>query len=91
MLNDLMVMDAAAATAKRILAQVTSSDPDAKIDALYRHIFNQETPEELRQPLRSFLLQSEERFTQENNQPAATDAAAAGAGESPQQKALALT
>ena len=91
MLNDLMVMDAAAATAKRILAQVTSSDPDAKIDALYRHIFNQETPEELRQPLRSFLLQSEERFTQENNQPAATDTAAAGAGESPQQKALALT
>lgn len=85
MLNDAMVMDAAASTARRILAQVTTNDPDAKISALYLHIFNQAPSEEIRTSLRSFLLQAEAKIIQESPSTSATDAT-----ESPEQKGLAL-
>jgi hypothetical protein len=55
MLNDSMVMAAADATARRILAETPSQPVDARIDRMYRLIVGAQPTDNERQALRSYL------------------------------------
>jgi hypothetical protein len=62
MLNDSMVMAAAEATAKRILAETSSQPIDARIDRMYRLIVGGLPTDNERQAVRSYLERTTERL-----------------------------
>ena len=63
LLNDTMVMDAAEATARRILAEVSSNDDDRKIDRMYDWILNSVPSDGERESVRRFFKQNSDRPT----------------------------
>ena len=70
MLNDDMVMDASDATARRILADTASvslDTTDVRIERMFQLILNGAANDDLRQSMRRFLLQTEERLKSESN------------------------
>ncbi len=62
MLNDSMVMAAAEATAKRILAETASQPIDTRIDRMYQLIVGAQPTDNERQALRSYLEQQSARL-----------------------------
>jgi hypothetical protein len=65
MLNADMVMDAAAATAKRVIAQantVSANDPDVRIDLLFQAVLNTVPTDDVRHDFRTFVGQTEQRL-----------------------------
>jgi hypothetical protein len=62
MLNDSLVMAAAEATAKRILAETSSQPVDARIDRMYQLIVGAQPTDNERQALRSYLERESARL-----------------------------
>ena len=69
-LNDEMVMQAADATAKRILAECPTKDVDLRTERMFELILQSNTTHEERQELRSFLTQTEVLLFQEHDKEA---------------------
>ncbi len=69
-LNDEMVMQAADATAKRILADCPTNDVGLRIERMFELILQSNTTDDVRQELRSFLAQTEELLFQEHGKEA---------------------
>lgn len=63
MLNDALVMDAAAATSRRILAETASLPPEARTDRIWELIVNCKPTDKERRSLQLFLDQTTARLT----------------------------
>lgn len=64
-LNDTMVMDAAEATARRILADDMSSNNDARLDRMFELILNVRPTVEERNELLTFIQRTKQRLIDE--------------------------
>ncbi len=60
-LNDELVMDAAQAVARRVLASVETDGLDAKVDKMYQLILGASPTDDQRDMLRSFIRETERR------------------------------
>lgn len=69
-LNDEMVMDAAKATARRILAETSSAEQPARIQRMFEVIFNLSPTDTEQRALMNFLQQTKTRFLAEGDQDA---------------------
>lgn len=69
-MNDEMVMDAASATAQRILSGASAKDRSAKIDLMFQFITSGSPSESARQAVDSFLTQTERRLKSEGTEDA---------------------
>jgi hypothetical protein len=92
MLNDSMVIAAAEATAKRILAETPSQPIDARIDRMYELIVGGLPTDNERQALRSYLerMSARLKLSNKNVAPALVAGDAADADHDTDVKALAL-
>ena len=62
MLNDSMVMAAAEATARRVVAEISSQPVDARLDRMYQLILGSLPTDNERQALKSYLEQTSARL-----------------------------
>ena len=62
MLNAELVLEMSDATARRILIEAPSNDADSRIDLMFQFIIGGTAQDELRAPLRAFMIQSEGRL-----------------------------
>jgi hypothetical protein len=62
LLNNEMVMDAALATAKRVLGNVPATNSETGIDAMYQLILGQDPTDQQREAVRTFLRASQQQL-----------------------------
>lgn len=67
-LNDEMVMDAAKATARRILAETSSCESHARIERMFELVFQAAPTDDERHAIRGFLQRTAQQFRSEGKQ-----------------------
>ncbi len=67
LLNDSSVMDASNATARRIITETSANDLDSRIDRMFELILNTNATQEQRDSMRSFIVQTADKLTLEDD------------------------
>ena len=70
MLNDASVMDAAEATARRLLAAESALGPEARLDQLFELVLTARPTDDERQELLAFVVETQKRFEENGDKDA---------------------